>query len=138
MIFLQLFRRLNSEPMTEAVEDQLLIMKSHLVKIKKYRLTSDAKPGSIVPVNGKLELSSLKHRINYNSIVLCPETKGELGMASYKKIDRRTSENSATFASMNQEWRTMFAAQDNPQVTCFVAKMILKKFFTRHLLNLFE
>ncbi|KAG5332495.1 PI3R4 kinase, partial [Acromyrmex charruanus] len=110
-----LFRRLSSESMTEAVEDQLLIMKPHLMKINKYRNSADTKQNVIKPVDGKLELSPMKDRIRHHVVVLYPDTKGDLTLPPFKRLDRRTSETVGTYATMNQEWRTMFAAQDNAQ-----------------------
>lgn len=112
----QLFRRLSSESMTEAVEDQLLIMKPHLMKINKYR-SVDTKQNVIKPADGKLELSPVKDRIRHHVVVLYPDAKGDLTLPPFKRLDRRTSETVGTYATMNQEWRTMFAAQDNVQVT---------------------
>lgn len=109
-----LFRRLSSESMTEAVEDQLLIMKPHLMKINKYR-SADTKQNAIKPVDGKLELSPVKDRIRHHVVVLYPDTKGDLTLPPFKRLDRRTSDTVGTYATMNQEWRTMFAAQDNAQ-----------------------
>ncbi|KYN31737.1 Phosphoinositide 3-kinase regulatory subunit 4 [Trachymyrmex septentrionalis] len=110
-----LFRRLSSESMTEAVEDQLLIMKPHLMKINKYRNSADTKQNAIKPVDGKLELSPMKDRIRHHVVILYPDTKGDLTLPPFKRLDRRTSETVGTYATMNQEWRTMFAAQDNAQ-----------------------
>ncbi|KAJ8665411.1 hypothetical protein QAD02_007073 [Eretmocerus hayati] len=107
-----LFRRLNSEPMTEAVEDQLLVMKPHLLKISKYRNTAEVKSPSLL-VDGVLELGPIKHKISHHTVVLHADPKSDMGIPSSKKSDRRTSDTAATYASMNQEWRTMFAAQDN-------------------------
>ena len=102
--------------MTETVEDQLLIMKPHLIKINKYRNSMEAKQGVSKSVDGKLDLGTMKDRISHHIVVLYPDTKGDLGLSAFKKIDRKTSENSVTYASMNQEWRTMFATQDSSQV----------------------
>lgn len=102
--------------MTEAVEDQLLIMKPHLMKINKYRNSADTKQNAIKFVDGKLELSPVKDRIRHHVVVLYPDTKGDLTLP-FKRLDRRTSETVGTYATMNQEWRTMFAAQDNAQVS---------------------
>ncbi|KAL0133734.1 hypothetical protein PUN28_001003 [Cardiocondyla obscurior] len=109
-----LFRRLSSESMTEAVEDQLLIMKPHLMKINKYRNSADSKQNAIKSADGKLELSLVRDRIRHHVVVLYPDTKGDLTLPPFKRLDRRTSE-TGTYATMNQEWRTMFAAQDNTQ-----------------------
>ncbi|XP_033210037.1 phosphoinositide 3-kinase regulatory subunit 4 isoform X2 [Belonocnema kinseyi] len=111
-----LFRRLSSELMTETVEDQLLVMKPHLIKINKYRNSMEAKQGASKIVDGKLELSMVKGKIIPYSIGLLSDIKGDLGLATFKKLDRRTLDNSASYASMNQEWRTMFATQDNTVV----------------------
>ncbi|XP_071571765.1 phosphoinositide 3-kinase regulatory subunit 4 isoform X2 [Temnothorax nylanderi] len=110
-----LFRRLTSESMTEAVEDQLLIMKPHLMKINKYRNSAESKQNAIKSVDGKLELSPVKDRIRHHVVVLYPDAKGDLTLLPFKRLDRRTSETVGTYATMNQEWRTMFAAQDNTQ-----------------------
>lgn len=102
--------------MTEAVEEQLLIMKPHLMKINKYRNSADTKQNAIKSVDGKLELSPVKDRIRHHVVVLYPDTKGDLTLPPFKRLDRRISETVGTYATMNQEWRTMFAAQDNAQV----------------------
>lgn len=102
--------------MTEAVEDQLLIMKPHLMKINKYRNSADTKQNATKSVDGKLELSPVKDRIRHHVVVLY-DTKGDLTLPPFKRLDRRTSETVGTYATMNQEWRTMFAAQDNAQVS---------------------
>lgn len=115
-IYFQLFRRLSSESMTEAVEDQLLIMKPHLMKINKYRNSAETKQNAIKSIDGKLELSPVKDRIRHHVVVLYPDIKGDLTLPPFKRLDRRTSETVGTYATMNQEWRTMFAAQDNAQV----------------------
>jgi phosphoinositide-3-kinase regulatory subunit 4 len=101
--------------MTETVEDQLVIMKPHLVKINKYRNSMDTK-FQLTPSDGKLELGLIKHKISHHVVILYPDTKGDIGLPSFKKLDRRISESTTTYASMNQEWRTMFAAHDNMQV----------------------
>lgn len=102
--------------MTEIVEDQLLIMQPHLMKINKYRSSVDAKQSTIKSMDGKLELSSMKDRIRHHIVILYPDTKVDLGLPPFKRLDCRTSDNVGTYATMNQEWRTMFAAQDNVQV----------------------
>lgn len=103
--------------MSEAVEDYLLVMKPHLTKISKYHGAMDSKNKKEEKTDGKLELGPVKHKINYNVVTLSSETKSDVGLPSFKKSDRRTSDsNSTTYASMNQEWRTMFAAQDSSQV----------------------
>lgn len=112
-----LFRRLSSELMTETVEDQLIIMKPHLIKINKYRNSMEVKQGVLRSVDGKLELSMMKGKISHHTVVLYPDTKGDLGLSSFKKVDRKTADNSASYASMNQEWRTMFSTQDSVQHT---------------------
>lgn len=98
--------------MTETVEDQLLVMKPHLMKINKYRNPKDMKHSS-GPVDGKLELGSIKHKINFSIVPLHADTKSDIGLPSFKKLDRKTSDSSAVYASMNPEWRTMFASQEN-------------------------
>ncbi|CAD6231449.1 GSCOCG00001414001-RA-CDS [Cotesia congregata] len=107
-----LFRRLSSESMTEIVEDQLLAMKSHLIKINKYRISADNKHNAMKSVTeGKLELSMIKDSIRHHVVVLYPDSKNDIAV-NYKKFDRRTSDSTGNY-TMNQEWRTMFAAQDN-------------------------
>ncbi|XP_033341541.2 vacuolar protein sorting 15 [Megalopta genalis] len=118
-----LFRRLSSESMTETVEDQLLIMKPHLMKINKYRNSVDAKQSTVKSMDGKLELSSMKDRIRHHIVILYPDTKADLGLPPFKRLDRRTSDSVGTYATMNQEWRTMFAAQDNVQHTVKMSDM---------------
>ncbi|XP_076177459.1 vacuolar protein sorting 15 isoform X1 [Ptiloglossa arizonensis] len=118
-----LFRRLSSESMTEIVEDQLLIMQPHLMKINKYRSSVDAKQSTIKSMDGKLELSSMKDRIRHHIVILYPDTKVDLGLPPFKRLDCRTSDNVGTYATMNQEWRTMFAAQDNVQHTVKMSDM---------------
>lgn len=103
--------------MTEAVEDQLLMMKPHLVKINKYRNSADTKQNTIKATDGKLELGSIKDRIRHHIVVLYPDNKGDLALPPFKRLDRRTSDSVGTYATMNQEWRTMFAAQDSSQVS---------------------
>jgi len=103
--------------MTETVEAQLLIMKPHLMKINKYRNSADTKQNANKLVDGKLELSPIKDRIRHHVVVLYPDSKGDLTLPPFKRLDRRTSETIGTYATMNQEWRTMFAAQDNAQVS---------------------
>lgn len=119
-IFCQLFRRLSSDSMTETVEDHLLGMKPHLIKINKSnRLSNDSKQvTSRSTLDGKLELNSMKDKIRHHIVVLYPDTKNELCVPGYKKIDRRISDSTTTYSTMNQEWRTMFAAHDNSQVSC--------------------
>ncbi|XP_051157774.1 phosphoinositide 3-kinase regulatory subunit 4 isoform X2 [Leptopilina boulardi] len=112
-----LFRRLSSEHMTETVEDQLIVMKPHLIKINKYRNLMEAKQGVSKLVDGKIELNIMKGKISPHTVILYPDTKGDLGLSSFKKIDRKTTDNSASYASMNQEWRTMFSTQDSVQHT---------------------
>ncbi|XP_015117187.1 phosphoinositide 3-kinase regulatory subunit 4 [Diachasma alloeum] len=116
-----LFRRLNSESMSETVEDQLLAMKQHLSKINKYRLSGDTKQSAIKSANdGKLELSTMKETVRHHIVILYPDGKSEIGLA-YKKFDKRTSESS--HYSMNQEWRTMFAANDTNQTSLKISDM---------------
>jgi len=103
--------------MTETVEAQLLIMKPHLMKINKYRNSADTKQNANKLVDGKLELNPIKDRIRHHVVVLYPDSKGDLTLPPFKRLDRRTSETIGTYATMNQEWRTMFAAQDNAQVS---------------------
>lgn len=74
--------------MTETVEDQLLIMKPHLMKINKYRNSVDAKQSTFKSVDGKLELSSMKHKIRHHIVILYPDTKGGLGLPPFKRLDR--------------------------------------------------
>lgn len=101
--------------MTETTEDQLLAMKPYLIKINKYRNSVDTKQNVAKFTDGKLELSPVREKIRHHVVVLYPDTKGDLTLPSFKRLDRRTSETVST--SMNQEWRTMFAAhQDSVQV----------------------
>lgn len=102
--------------MTDAVEDQLLVMKPHLVKINKYRNSMDMKQNIVTSVDGKLELSTVRDRVRHHVVVLYPDNKGELTLPPFKRLERKTAESVGTYATMNQEWRTMFAAQDNVQV----------------------
>lgn len=113
--------------MTETVENQLLIMKPHLMKINKYRNSADSKQNAIKSADGKLELSPMKDRIRHHVVVLYPDTKGDLALPPFKRLDRRTSETVGTYATMNQEWRAMFAAQDNVQV--LKQSSVVKKFY---------
>ncbi|XP_074107920.1 vacuolar protein sorting 15 isoform X2 [Cotesia typhae] len=107
-----LFRRLSSESMTETVEDQLLTMKAHLIKINKYRISADNKHNATKSVTeGKLELNMIKESIRYHVVVLYPDSKNDIAV-NYKKFERRTSDSTGNY-TMNQEWRTMFAAQDS-------------------------
>ncbi|EFN87043.1 phosphoinositide 3-kinase regulatory subunit 4 isoform X1 [Harpegnathos saltator] len=110
-----LFRRLSSESMTEAVEDQLLMMRLHLAKINKYRNSADTKQNTAKPADGKLELNAIKDRIRHHIVMLYPDAKTDLSLPPFKRSDRRTSDSVGTYATMNQEWRTMFAAQDSSQ-----------------------
>lgn len=102
--------------MTETVEDQLLMMRLHLAKINKYRNSADTKQNITKPVDGKLELVSMKDRIRHHIVILYPDPKSDLSLPPLKRSDRRTSDSVGTYATMNQEWRTMFAAQDSSQV----------------------
>lgn len=129
--FSQLFRRLNSELMTETTEEQLLSMKAHLIKINKYRLSTEAKLANSKVVDGKLDLTLMKNRISHHVVVLYPASKTDVAITNYKKFDRRTSDGNSVHASMNQEWRTMFAAQDNVQVLLlFISQDFYFLFFT--------
>lgn len=109
--------------MTDMEEDQLLMMKPHLLKINKHRQSIEAKQGLTTNSDGKLELNFMKDKVRHHMVVLYPDTKSDLGITTFKKIDRRTPDNGVTHATMNQEWRTMFGAQDNVQVrnnkTCY-------------------
>ena len=100
--------------MTEIVEDQLLIMKPHLVKLVKYRLTSETKCLGSETFYGKIKLSSTSDKLIYYTIILSSDTKNELSLTSFKKLNQKSSDSITTYASMNQEWRTMFAAHFNP------------------------
>ena len=103
--------------MTEIVEDHLLVMKQHLIKINKYNRSS-VEIKQILNrscIDGKLELNSMKDKVRHHIVVLYPDTKGDLSVPGYKKMDRRTSDSAGNYATMNQEWRTMFAAHDNTQ-----------------------
>lgn len=115
---LQFLRRLSSDSMTDTVEDQLLTMKSHLIKIKKYRSCAESKLGK-TSTDGKLELNTMKDKAKHHIMVLYPDTKGDLGGTTpFKRFDRRMMDSGTTHASMNQEWRTMFAAtQDSIHVS---------------------
>ncbi|XP_012255655.2 phosphoinositide 3-kinase regulatory subunit 4 isoform X2 [Athalia rosae] len=112
-----LFRRLSSEAMTEMEEDQLLMMKPHLLKINKHRLSIEAKLSMNKSVDGKLELNLMKDKVRHHMVVLYPDTKSDLSITAFKKLDRRTPDSMIAYAAMNQEWRTMFAAQDSVQHT---------------------
>ncbi|XP_066593358.1 phosphoinositide 3-kinase regulatory subunit 4 isoform X2 [Prorops nasuta] len=114
-----LFRRLSSESMTETVEDQLIIMKPHIMKINKYRNLPDVKLLSTAnSVDGRLELGPMKEKVRHYALCLHTENKSDLGLPVFKKSDRRTSDNIGSHATMNQEWRTMFAtSQDSVQMS---------------------
>lgn len=105
---MQLFRRLNSELMTETVEEQLLAMKFHLMKVNKYRTSKQA---AAKQMEGKLELSIVKGKVSHHMVVLYPANKSDVNLPMYKKPDRRIMDSTPSHASMNQEWRTMFAVQ---------------------------
>ena len=105
--------------MTETTEDQLLVMKPHLLKINKCKNVADAKAAQSNLVDGKIELANIKHKISHHLVVLYPDSKADIAMPVFKRADRKASDSTATYASMNQEWRTMFAAQDNSQVILF-------------------
>ncbi|XP_023244916.1 phosphoinositide 3-kinase regulatory subunit 4 isoform X2 [Copidosoma floridanum] len=110
-----LFRRLNSEHMTETVEDQLLAMKSHILKISNYQ-KSDAKK-NVVSHDGRIDISHMKHKIIYKCVTLSSDFKSNVPMpTTLKKVDRRMADG-ASYATMNQEWRNMFAAQESGQTS---------------------
>jgi len=96
--------------MTEATEDQLLVMKPHLMKINKYRNSADTKQNTTKSTDGKLELNSIKDRIRHHVVVLYPDTKGDVTLPSFKRFDRLSE---IVSTSMNNEWRTMFLSHQN-------------------------
>ncbi|XP_044003488.1 phosphoinositide 3-kinase regulatory subunit 4 isoform X2 [Aphidius gifuensis] len=119
-----LFRRLISESMNDIIEEQLLSMKQHLIKINKYKITSDNKQQAIKSANeGKLELSTIKDTIRHHIVMLYPDSKIELN--GFRKIDNNNKliidntniSSSSHYSVMNQEWRTMFAANDTSQTS---------------------
>ncbi|KAK0078672.1 hypothetical protein PV325_002204 [Microctonus aethiopoides] len=118
-----LFRRLNSESMNEVVEDQLLAMKPHLIKINKYRRLSDNKQNAMKMSNeGKLDLTTMRDTIRHHHVVLYPDAKNDMTVTGYKKFDRRISD-SANHSTMNQEWRTMFEAHNSTQSVSKISDM---------------
>jgi len=62
--FIQLFRRLISEGMTENVEEQILKMSKHLCKINKYRVHFDVAHSEEYDAKGKV-LSHNNRVVNY-------------------------------------------------------------------------
>ena len=101
--------------MSETQEEQLLVLKPHLMKFSKYRQALDAKK-SETETNGRLELGAMKKDLSLHVAILYPDSKSDIGLSSFRKLDRRTSDSTTTYAAMNQEWRAMFAAQENIQV----------------------
>ncbi|XP_063233284.1 phosphoinositide 3-kinase regulatory subunit 4 isoform X2 [Bacillus rossius redtenbacheri] len=110
-----LFRRLASEGMTDAVEDQLLAMSRHLLKIQKHN-SNDNKNDGRKP-DGVIELAMLSKRVSCHEVQLQPLNinKAEPSAAVLARRSHRPRRSLAPDAhapAMNEEWQHMFGTSE--------------------------
>ncbi|XP_075209888.1 vacuolar protein sorting 15 isoform X2 [Lycorma delicatula] len=101
-----LFSRLSSEGMTEAVEDQLVAISKHLRKIHKNYAALSSKSA----VTGKIDAGSLRNPVQCHAITLVgPEYNktDNSGMSLNSKVREDSLSN-----HMNEEWRHMFGGAE--------------------------
>ncbi|XP_073986579.1 vacuolar protein sorting 15 isoform X1 [Rhodnius prolixus] len=103
----QLFRRLNSDGMTEEIEDLLVLMGKHLTKLSRYSNQENK-----INNNGKLDLSTLKFPVQVRSAIL---TKPDVSKSEVTAFPaRRVGEEFSNLTSnMNEEWKHMFGTVDS-------------------------
>nr|CAD7433509.1 unnamed protein product [Timema monikensis] len=116
VVLRNLFRRLTSEGMTDAVEDLVLLQARHLKKIQVYSNILDGKTGGY-KADGKIELSNLKTPLPCHTIPLLPlnMTKTEITAALQARKNQRLKKVSAQdshIGMMNEEWQHMFGTTD--------------------------
>nr|CAD7263978.1 unnamed protein product [Timema shepardi] len=116
VVLRNLFRRLTSEGMTDAVEDLVLLQARHLKKIQVYSNILDGKTGGY-KADGKIELSNLKTPLPCHTIPLLPlnMTKTEITAALQARKNQRLKKVSAQdshIGTMNEEWQHMFGTTD--------------------------
>nr|CAD7589508.1 unnamed protein product [Timema genevievae] len=116
VVLRNLFRRLISEGMTDAVEDLVLLQAQHLKKIQVYSNILDGKTGGY-KADGKIELSNLKTPLPCHTIPLLPlnMTKTEITAALQARKNQRLKKVSAQdshIGAMNEEWQHMFGTTE--------------------------
>ncbi|EEB17192.1 Phosphoinositide 3-kinase regulatory subunit, putative [Pediculus humanus corporis] len=110
-----IFRRLISEGMNDLVEDQLISMGKHLLKMHKHKMFfNDDKQINLSETNGKLDLSLLNVTINSHCVNLKTDVQKEFQDANKKRMDKcnRLSPELHSNIGMNSEWQHMFGTGD--------------------------
>ncbi|KAL0276782.1 UNVERIFIED_CONTAM: hypothetical protein PYX00_004283 [Menopon gallinae] len=107
------FRRLTSEGMNDVVEDQLINMGKHLLKIHKDKLNASKEP-SLSDTNGRIDLAHMNISIPTYVINLKMENSKDFQDISRKRNDKlnRLSPEPPSNA-MNSEWQHMFGNGDS-------------------------
>ncbi|XP_050436051.1 phosphoinositide 3-kinase regulatory subunit 4 [Adelges cooleyi] len=101
-----LIRKLESEGMTEEVEDQLFALSVHILKVHR-QLAFDNKYGS----KGKIKIGNSKNNVNCHSVSLMQSQNSKLQESS--ATNRRKCVDDQPVANMNDEWKCMFGGQES-------------------------
>ncbi|GLV32886.1 Vacuolar protein sorting 15, partial [Carabus blaptoides fortunei] len=95
-----LFRRLNSEGMTDNVEDHLLLMANHLKKIHKHKTSADAKHNKLT--DGKIEITEQRSTIRSHGAHLAGfHSKADVGGTSPTPPTETQSSSATTDSTAN-------------------------------------
>ncbi|XP_050537002.1 phosphoinositide 3-kinase regulatory subunit 4 [Daktulosphaira vitifoliae] len=106
-----LIRKLESEGMSEVVEDQLIALSKHILKVHK-QLAFDNKYGT----KGKIKIGNSKSNENCHSVSLVPSQHSKL-QEPLSNSNRRKITDDQSVANMNEEWRCMFGSPDSSKPT---------------------
>ncbi|KAK6633048.1 hypothetical protein RUM43_012791 [Polyplax serrata] len=109
------FRRLISEGMNDLVEDQLISMGKHLLKMHKHKaIANEGKLVNLSETNGRLNLALLNVAVNAHCASLKTENPKE-----YQDVNRKRGDKGSRFSpelqsnvGMNSEWQHMFGTSD--------------------------
>lgn len=103
-----LFARLNSDGLTERIEDELLAMARHLHKI--HRHTANVEPKSAK--QGKIDLGSLRNPVQCHAVTLSRPDHNKNDTSSLASSRRGGEDYSNLNITMNEEWRHMFGSTE--------------------------
>ncbi|GIY06608.1 phosphoinositide 3-kinase regulatory subunit 4 [Caerostris extrusa] len=108
---LVVYTRLQSDGMTEKIEEQILLLKDHLLKVQAKKCGYDLSTSSSEKESGEINLPSLPHQVHFVSLVN-PNNGFE---KSFHEIQNKKGSKKKTGVDsvMNEEWQHMFANTDS-------------------------
>ncbi|XP_035206634.1 phosphoinositide 3-kinase regulatory subunit 4-like isoform X1 [Stegodyphus dumicola] len=111
-----IYFRLQSDGMTEVIEDQILAMKEHLMKVHlKKASIGDVYNSSVEKNDGEIDLASLPNPPQAHSVpltVIDHQFDKTVRNVQSKKSSKKKSAVESPTVNMNEEWQHMFGSSD--------------------------